>query len=175
VIHVHNLLTAAQSSFDGSQWGAQADLGGIIPSNACYIAPFFRLKYDRLQFDDYTEHGAYDLNLSVITKEAIEFLGGAGIRIAKGYEFFGIAWLPEVVGFVGYDFHNDGEETFADFVSVGPAFSTHGITPGRTVIDGSVALNGVYGQSIFTAKYNVEWRNQFVANTGYLEYRWSWA
>lgn len=177
VINVNEIHTAANSSFHGTQWGAQADLGwSLCNSTDYYFAPFARLRYIHLDLDDYTESGAAGLSLNVQNEDVKEFLGGLGFRLGYTYQACDVLYVPEISLMLGYDFQNDGEQTFAGFLAGGPAFGTDGIKPGRTIFDLGLMLDAhVSNCSIFTAKYNLELRSEFVSNAFYLQYNYLWS
>lgn len=177
VINVNQIHTAAQSSFHGTQWGAQADLGWSLANSGCYyFAPFARLKYIHLDLNDYSEYGAGDLSLDVHNDNVKEFMGGLGFRLGYTYQAGDVLYVPEMSVMLGYDFKNDGEQTLAGFFGGGPAFATDGIKPGRTIFDLGLMLNAhVTNCSILTAKYNLELRSEFVSNAVYLQYNFLWS
>ncbi|MFI4938661.1 MAG: autotransporter outer membrane beta-barrel domain-containing protein, partial [Candidatus Berkiellales bacterium] len=140
-----------------------------------YVAPFARLKYLHLQLDDYTETGADDLDLSVSNSDVNEFQGGIGFKVGSAMPYGDVVYVPELSALIGYDFNNDGEQSIAGFVGGGPAFATNGVKPGRTVFDLGLALNSYVSQnSIFTVKYDLEVREKFTSNVGYLQYTYLW-
>lgn len=174
VIHAHDFITTATGSFTGNQWGIQGDLGRSIPNQSCYFfAPFVRLKYINVNFDEYTETDAGDLNLRVNYKNSSEFLGGIGFRTALDFMSGGVEWVPELMAMIAYDFYNNGQQS-TGAMAVGPAFDTNGIAPGRTIFDLGLALNAVCGTSVTTVKYNLELRDKFVGNAAYLQYYLNW-
>lgn len=177
VIGVNEILTAAQASFDGNHWGAQTDLGWrVVNDGSLYFAPFARLKWSHLDLDDYTETGAGDLNLTVANSDLDEFMGGLGFRLGSRWESGNICWIPELSAMIGYDFENDGEQSVAAFGGAPDiAFTTDGVKPGRTIFNLGLGLNAnVSACSTFTIKYNLELRDDFVGNSGYLQYYYLW-
>lgn len=176
VIQLNDLLTAGTASFRGTQWGAQGDLGYVIPNETGrLLAPFVRLKYIQVGFEDYSESGAGDLNLTVSSRDADEFLGGIGFRTGMDFYANDVEWLTELMLMVGYDFDLQGEQASLFFLGGGPEYIVSGVTPGKTVFDGAFAVSGRCGASMVTAKYNLELRNGFVGNATYLQYYYTWA
>lgn len=176
VIDVNQIQTATRASFDGAQWGAQADLGWSYDCNLAYYAPFVRLKYIALNLKDYSEEGAGAFDLQVQNANTEEFLGGIGIRIGNTFERRSAWYVPEISAMIAYDFKNDGEQTLAGFLGGGPAFNTDGLIPGRVIFDLGIGLNAYLSDcSILEAKYNLELRSQFVSNALYLQYHFLWS
>lgn len=175
VINVNQLHTAAHGDFDGTQYGAQADLGwDFVDCSDYFLAPFLRLKYIHLDLDDYTETGAYGLHVE--NNNVQEFLGGVGFRVGSIYRCGSIQYVPEISAMIAYDFKNDGEQTFAGFTAGGPAFATNGIKPGRTIFDLGVGVNTYMScNSILEVKYNLEVRSEFFGNSLYLQYNYLWS
>lgn len=174
-INVGNIHTAAQADFDGSLWGAQADLGWLSENCDYYWSPFARLRYSHLDIDDYTETGAGSLNLAVSNDKIDEFMGGLGIKIGGMFTNNDVMYVPEISAMFGYDFTNDGEVTSAAFFGGGPAFLTEGVEQGRTVFNLGLSLNThVSTCTIFKIKYNLEVRDSFVGNAGLLQFSYLW-
>lgn len=175
-IDVNALYTAAQSSMSGSQWGVQCDLGWIYPSTSLVLkSPFVRLNYTQLFLDDYTESGAGGLNLQVNNQAPITFSTGVGIRLAMIYPWRGNELIPETDLLLGYDIVNDGEAPIANFLGGGPLFTTLGAVPSPLFFDIGFGFNLLRpNQTVLTAKYNMEIRGEYFANTGTLQYFWGW-
>jgi len=177
VIAANRFTTAAQASFGGIQWGAQADLGVSMLDNADYLfAPFVRAKGIHLSLDNYTETGAGDLGLSVKDRDVSELTGGIGVKLSTIWEYGTVAYVPELTALIGYDFVNDGESPTANFIGGGPAFITNGVTPSRTLFDLGFGLNVIAEKhAVFTLKYDLEARSSFWGNAGYIQYSYRWS
>ena len=178
-INIPGLLsTAAQADFDGHQWGAQADLGWKLwNNNSAYFTPFARLRYLQSDIDGYTETGAGFLNLTVNETDYNEFLGGLGLRLGTQIEASnGITWIPELTALLGYDFHSDGASIpafFPGYTGGSSTFNTDGPTVGRTVFDlGLGVLAALDDHSRLSIKYNLELREDYWANAGYLQFQY---
>ena len=175
------LSTAAQADFNGDQFGAQADLGMAFSWDTAYLVPFARLKYSHLELDDYSEFGAGVLSLDVQNDEINTLMGGAGLKLgAKFGNSKGIYYVPEISAMVGYDMVQDGEGTVATFAGAagvpGPTFATDGIKPARTLFNLGLGLNThVCDRGIFTVKYNLEIRDEFVGNAGFVQWTYLWS
>ena len=170
-----SFVTAAQGDFDGHQWGGQADLGWRMWSDNCsYFTPFARLRYISTDVDSYTESGADFLNLAVDGTDYHEFLGGLGFRLGTRIESGDVAWIPELTAMIGYDFDLDGSSitaAFPAFTGGASTFATNGMTPGRTIFDLGLGLSANMSErSTLTLKYNLELRDDYVGNAGYLQF-----
>jgi outer membrane autotransporter protein len=177
VINVNELHTASQASFNGTQWGAQMDLGWALGDcESYYFAPFARLKYIHLNLDQYTQNGAGDIGLTVDNNHNQEFLGGIGFRLGSTCHTEDMLIVPELSALVAYDFKNDGEQSVAGFIGGGPAFETNGIKPGRTIFDLGLGINAHFcNDSIFSLKYDLEVRSKFIENIFYVQYNYFWS
>lgn len=174
-ISVNNIHTGANASYDGTQWGAQGDLGIALSNCGFYYAPFVRAKWIQVSFDDYTERGAGDLSLTVHNNDVNEFMGGVGIKLATVLSSKCVNYIPEVTMLLGYDFTNDGTSPTASFIGAGPAFGTDGVAPGSTIFDLGLGLNVVANtRTILTFKYDMEIRDEFWGNAGYIQYSYLW-
>lgn len=173
VIHVNDIFTGVQASFDGTQYGAQGDFGwSFVDCDTYYFAPFMRLKYIHLKLDDYTENG--DLGLHVSNRRNNEFMGGIGFKTGALNQRCDALIVPELTALLAYDFTNDGEQTLANFTIGTPAFETNGIPPGRTIFDLGLGLRAHAFNSIFSLKYDLVLRSKFTANSIYLQYNYLW-
>ena len=75
---------------------------------------------------------------------------------------------------IGYDFNQPHQQALANWVG-SPSFITGALTPGRTVFDLGLGLKAkVWEHSVLSVKYDLELRNQFFGNAGYLQYFYSW-
>jgi len=177
VIAVNTLLTTAQASFNGTLWGAQSDLGMVMPgTNGYFLASFVRAKYLGLALDSYVETGAGDLGLSVNNSNVNEFMGGVGLKLSTLWQADNIGYSPELSALIGYDFVNDGESSIANFIGGGPAFTVNGIKSAPVLFDLSLGLNVVTDESIvLSVKYDLEMRDKFFGNAGYVQYSYLWS
>lgn len=174
---VINLIdSSAQAGFDGTQYGVQADLGvDVLSDPKYYFAPFARIKYLRLKLDEYTESGAGNLSLIVDKSNTDELLGGVGFKLNAVYNTDHIQWIPEFSAMIAYDFDNDGEQTQASFIGIGPAFVTNGVSPGATLLAFDFGLNAYMAEySSVLIKYNLDLREKYVGNAFYLQYYAVW-
>lgn len=175
-IYIGNFKTAGFSSFYGIQYGAQLDTGYTFLYQNLYIAPIGRFKYTYLMLNNYTESGAGGLDLSVANQDIQALLGGFGFRMAAQLGFVTMKFYPELELLYLYDFANQGQETVANFLGGGTAFATNGPKPGRNIGLFDLGFTAISNDHyVFSAKYELEYRNHFLGNSGYLElyHRWS--
>lgn len=177
VISANHLNTAANATFSGVQWSVQTDFGMVLPSDSMWlVAPFVRLQYLNLQWGDYTEVGAGDINLAVTNSSPTNFMGGIGVRFATAIPYGCCDLIPDVTILLGNDFQQDAAPSSAYFIGGGPLFVTPNALPRRTIIDLGVGFNILTAtDSILTFKYDLELRSQYYAHTFNLQYYFPWS
>ena len=175
-IRYNQINISSQARFNGVQFGVQGDLGWIlINTNQYYVTPFARLKYQLLGFDNYDEVGAGFLSLNVDPETAHEFVGGAGVMLSKVLTIKDRLYIPQLTLFLGYDFDNNGDRSIANFIGNPVSFHIEGNKPGKAIFDVGLGIHAHNtDESIFSLKYNLQLREQYTANSGYLEYYYLW-
>lgn len=176
VIAANSLVTASQSSFDGNVWGLSADFGWMAPCyKQIFNTPFVRFRYIQIEMHDTVETGANDLSLSVHNHDPAYFTMGLGMRFARRYLCGNQHLIPEGTVLLGYDIKNDAEQTVANFLGGGPSFITPGYLPSAGYLELGAALNMFQAnENVITFKYNIELRSQYFAQTGSVQYFWTW-
>lgn len=173
-INIGNIHTSATAEMNGALWGAQGELGWNVGTEN-YFAPFAKVRYSHLQIDDYTETGAGGLNLTVDNHSVNNLMGGIGLKLGGLYNVRDIILGPELSALVGYDFVQDAQQTVAAFFGGGPAFFTNGVKPGRTLLNIGLGLDAHFTPcSVLGIQYDLEVRDEFVANAGWLKYTYLW-
>lgn len=175
-VNIGNFSTSGFSNFMGYQLGAQLDTGYVFLYEDLYIAPISRFKYTYLRFEDYTENGASGLNLSVSNETVESVQAGLGVRLAVRNVVGLMRYYPEAALIYMHDFSGQGQVTVANFLGGGTAFATNGNKPGQNIIFFDLGLTAVSNdQYVFRGKYELEYRNNFLANAGFIElyHRWS--
>jgi len=169
----------ASASFDGTSWGAQADAGWLLVDNQDYFfVPFIKLRWAHANLDDVRETGAGDLNLNVVNDDVDELLGGIGFRLGGKYGSGDVQYIPELTAMIAQDFINDDNDSRSTFLGdpTGAfAFTSNGTNAGKTSFNLGLGLNTHVGKrSIFSLKYNLELRDEFVGNSGFVKYQYLW-
>lgn len=172
IINVNLLQTAAQADFDGTQVGAQMNLGfNMVNNDAYYISPFVRLHYMHLNLQDYTEYGANTIGLAVTHPNNNEFYSGLGVRVSSAFDKWGIQWVPELTSMIAYEYNRDSDQTVSSFLGGGPAFFINGLEPSPTLVDIGFRLNANFcDNSSIAFKYDVQVRDHFAMQSVYLQY-----
>jgi outer membrane autotransporter protein len=176
----HHEHVVAKGSFDGTTWGAQADLGWFAVDNEDYfLVPIARLRWSHLDLDNVREKGAGDFGLHVRNDSSNEFLGGLGFRLGGKYETGNVQYIPELSAMVAYDFdhsHNKARSNFLGDPDGVFSFISENSVSNRTSFDVGLGVNAHMGKkSIFSIKYNLELRDQFVGNSGFVKYYYIWS
>jgi len=177
VIAVNDFAMVARGTFGGMQWGGQVDLGmAMIDSGDNFIAPFVSVKSMSLSFDHYTETGAGDLGLSVNNSHVSELMGGVGLKLSTVWQLGKLGYAPSLTALVGYDFANEQPSSTAQFIGGGPVFSAPGVTSAPMLFDFGVGLNVLSDKEmVFSVKYDMQMRDKFLINAGYVQYSYQWS
>jgi len=177
VIAVNDLMTQARGTFGGMQWGGQVDLGmTMVDSGDNFIAPFVSVKSMFLSFDRYTETGAGDLGLSINNSHVSEWMGGVGLKLSTVWQLGKLGYAPTLTALMGYDFVNDRQSSTAHFIGGGPVFSTPSAKSAPMLFDLGVGLNVLSDKEmVFSVKYDMQMRDKFLSNAGYVQYSYQWS
>lgn len=179
-IDIGNIHLVPSSSRRGWQYGGQVDMGYVDcadTSENFYIVPVARLKGTYLQVQDFEERNAGSLNLSTQENNTSQFMVGAGVRLVKEKLGYPYSYLQELSVLYLYDMVGDAQQTVANFVGGGAAFPTRGVRPPRNVCLIDVSLDAYSVQRkdlVLTARYELELRDRFIANSGYLQLYRRW-
>lgn len=175
-INIGTLHKTAHSTTYGTQLGAQLDTGYAFLYDNLYMAPIGRVKYTYLLLEDYTETGAGGLDLSTTNGGINELLAGLGFRMAAKLGSPILYFFPEASLMYLYDFEDQTQQTVANFLGGGTAFPTYGVAPGRDILLFDLGITAASNDGyVFTGTYELEYRNHFLGNSGFLELyrRWS--
>jgi|GEM_PF-3629572 len=174
-IGIGTVTTAGFSDFFGVHFGAQTEIGYAFLYDYLSVAPLVRLRYTRMQIDDYSEQGAGGLNLNVQNQGLNEGVAGVGIRILGKKEFAQAVYAPEMSFMLAYDFYADGQATSSRFLGGGPVFPTVGIKPAQTMMLIDLGINvHTYDAYIFTLKGELDLRDHFYGYSGWVNLYRSW-
>jgi uncharacterized protein with beta-barrel porin domain len=169
-IDIVNIFENASAKFRGFHYGGQVDIGYLLSDEGYLVVPFMRFRASRLEINSYTEDGAGGLDLSVERDDLNEFLGAIGIRLAFRRDFADATYVPEATLMVGYDFIADNQMLISNFVGQGPSFTTIGVTPPRTSYTLGLGVDvHTADHFIFKIKWEIQERDQYLNNTGYLQ------
>lgn len=174
-ISIGALGNSAFSKFFGLQSGTQVEAGYVFLKYDFFVAPVGRMKYTHLRLNNYTETGAGGLSLTVDNRAFNEFLLGGGLRFAYKRDFVQASYVPNAQVYYLYAVENQAQTTAANFLGGGTAFHTNGIKPGKDIVLIDVGINAHTNDGyVFRGKFEWEWRNHFMAYSGFLElyHRW---
>jgi len=176
-VQIDPIHTSTRAYIDASQVGARAELGWVALENVrFYCAPILRMQYLFLKIKNYNEDAAELINLSVSTRPLHEGMGGMGARLGTLIETDFALLVPELTALLGYDFYANQEQTTANFIGEGVPFVTTGGRFGRTLFELGLGLDLHVGLgSIFSLKYDLQWRDRFIANSGFFQYNIIWS
>lgn len=170
-----NIGNSAFSDFNGIQMGSQFDIGYVFLRSNFFTAPVGRMKYTQLRLQNYTETGAGGLNLSVINPVVKEWLVGGGLRFAYQQKYAAAIYVPEAEVMYLYAIDNQGQQVISNFLGGGTAFYTNSNAPGKDIVLVDLGINAHTNDGyVFTGKFEWEWRNHFMAYSGFLQLYHQW-
>lgn len=173
-ISVGNLVQKPTGSYHGLQWAGKLEAGYAYFNGKYYLNPVAKLTYMRLAPENYSETGV-PLGLTIRNQDVQEFIGSIGLKLAMQNEYLEATYIPEVTGMVNYDFANDAQVTFNNFIVGGPTFTSVGITPDRTFYTLNAGLRiHTYNNHMFKIAYEFEARNHFLAHSAMFKWYYKW-
>lgn len=176
-VHIGNIDLDAFSSFYGWQYGGQLDIGYVDCQEGFIVVPLGRIKANYLHLQSFSEKNAGSLGLTTHETSPGQFMAGGGFRLAKEFIGYPYSVIPELSAVYLYDFIDQAQQTVANFLGGGTAFPTVGVRPGRNVFLIDLALeafNVDNNQNIITARYELELRERYIGNSGYIQYYYRW-
>jgi outer membrane autotransporter protein len=161
----------ARSDYDSLSFRASGALSRAYAMGGnTEIVPSIRADYTLVKTDDYTETGAGALNLNVASDTTKAFI--VGLDATVNHRANETTVLTANAG-VGYDLLDEDASVTSSFAGGGAAFSTPGIDSERIVGRLGVGVNVQASEGLtFSARYDLEAREDFSNQTGSLRMRW---
>jgi autotransporter family porin len=169
------LSNTYESEFDGNQFSLKGEVGKSYDWANTRVTPNFGLHYINVETDDYSETGTGGSALTVNNDDVSALLISLGADVewnVTGRD--GSQYMPYVRAKYSFDAMSEEVETTSSFLAGGTAFKSegadieeHSITLGTGI--NVIATNGFE----FTAAYDAEIKEDFLAHTGVLQARWS--
>lgn len=129
-----------------------------VASEQLTLTPEFSINYTYMDQDSYSEHGSLvDLNVDGESADSLIFSLGTKLN-------FHVDESTSMTGHfeLGYDALADGVDLTSTFVNGGPAFTTDGAKPGRTVVTAGFGLNLMESQQLnMSVNYDTTWRENY--------------
>lgn len=163
------------SDYDGNQFSVKGEVGKSYDWANTRVTPNVSLHYINVETDSYREAGAAGNGLSVNTDDQEAFLLSIGSDIEwniTGRD--GSEYMPYLRAKYSYDMMGDEVETTSTFLAGGSAFTSEGADIARSSLGLGAGVNVVTTSGFeFTAGYDAEIKEDFLAHTGMLQARWS--
>ena len=163
------------SDYDGNQFSVKGEVGKSYDWANTRVTPNVALHYINVETDGYSEAGAAGNGLSVNTDDQEAFLLSIGSDIEwniTGRD--GSEYMPYLRAKYSYDMMGDEVETTSTFLAGGSAFTSEGADIARSSLGLGAGVNVVTTSGFeFTAGYDAEIKEDFLAHTGMLQARWS--
>ena len=163
------------ADYDGNQFSVKGEIGKSYDWANTRVTPNFGLHYIMVETDDYTETGSGANGQSVDTDNQSALLVSLGADMEwniTGRD--GSEYMPYLRAKYSYDAIGDEVETTSTFLGGGTAFTAQGADIARHSLGLGAGVNVVTtGGFEFTAGYDAEVKEDFLAHTGMLQARWS--
>ncbi|MCK9554823.1 autotransporter domain-containing protein [bacterium] len=164
----------AKSDYDGQQYSVIVDGGYTFSVEQFRITPIASLQYMRLHLESYTETNADALNLKVKSQNYDMLQSGLGMKFERPYETELGTLIPEIHARWLYDFIGDKQETTSTFSGGGGSFATEGFDPAQNSLNvGCKLVLITKGNWDFEANYDFEYKEDFLAHTGWVNIRYN--
>ncbi|HET9843603.1 MAG TPA: autotransporter domain-containing protein [Gammaproteobacteria bacterium] len=166
----------AEGEFGAWQGTFFTELGYELLIDHWFITPHINFKYSHLDSKRLEETGAGALNLSVEYDDVNEVVLGGGLRLGYIMEMdYNVQLMPHLRAQVFHDFENDAQISTANFVGLGGAFVTPGLSPDDTTFRVGAGLDVACPHNwYFTINYDYKFRDDFDAHGGWVKFRWEW-
>lgn len=163
------------SDYDGAQFSVKGEVGKSYDWANTRVTPNVGLHYINVETDGYNETGAGGNGLNVDTDDQQALLLSIGSDIEwniTGRD--GSEYMPYLRASYSYDLMADEVETTSTFLAGGTAFKSEGADIARSSLGLGAGVNVVTTNGFeFTAGYDAEIKEDFLAHTGMLQARWS--
>lgn len=172
VINFGGLDRTAKSDFDSTtaHFGAGISRGFQL-SEKTRFTPSIRTDYFRIRNESYTESGADGLNLSVRSQTSEQWFAMLEGRLQ--HQLNDRLAVSANLG-AGYEMLGESNGITASYVGGGAAFRTPGMAPGRWLGRAGLGLAmHANDRTEITARYDLEGRSGFTAQTASVNVRWS--
>jgi len=165
--------TTASSDYKSQTYTAGIGLGKVYKlSESASFTPSVRADYTLIRDEGYTETGAGLLNLTVKGRKTDELILAVDGKYSRKLDSGNT--LSANLG-LGYDALNKQASITAAYAgAAAAAFTTQGIDPSPWLVRGGLGLSGTaYGGTEITARYDAEYRKDFLNQTASVKLRWS--
>lgn len=163
------------SDYDGAQFSVKGEVGKAYDWANTRVTPNVGLHYINVETDGYNEAGAGGNGLNVDTDDQQALLLSIGSDIEWNFTGRdGSEYMPYLRASYSYDLMGDEVETTSTFLAGGTAFKSEGADIARSSLGLGAGVNVVTTKGFeFTAGYDAEIKEDFLAHTGMLQARWS--
>jgi uncharacterized protein with beta-barrel porin domain len=160
----------ASSKYNSDSFHVGAGIGRTMTMNPLTtFTPSFRADYTTIHDQGYAETGAGGLNLTVNGRTTDQFVLAVDGKVA--HKLNDNATLIANMG-LGYDVNAKQNSVTAAFAGGGAAFTTLGLDPSATTVRGGLGyVSNMSGGTEITARYDVEGRSGFTAQTASVKWR----
>lgn len=164
-----------EADYDGNQFSVKAEVGKSIDWANTRVTPNFGLHYINVETDGYSETGTGGNGLTVDTDDQNALLVSFGADVEWNHTGRdGSEYMPYLRAKYSYDAIGDEVETTSSFLGGGTAFKSEGADIARHSLGLGTGVNVVTTSGFeFTAGYDAEIKEDFLAHTGMLQARWS--
>ena len=162
----------ARSQYDSNVFAAAVDARRTFQQgDTTTLTPSISAAYTQIRDDAYTETGAGGLNLDVSERSSEELVLGVDGRV--DYQLGFNALVTANLG-VAYDAMQSQNSITAAFAGApGAAFTTLGLDPSPWMTRGGFGLSHTAANGMeISARYDVEFRNDFLNQTASVNLRW---
>ena len=165
------MARTATASYTSNSFHLGAGVGRTLAMNeTTSFTPSIRADYTTIRSAAYNETGAGAINLAVDSNTTNEFIVAVEGKVT--HQLSDAATLIANLG-IGYDTMAKQSSITAAYAGGGAAFTTLGITPSPTIVNGGVGVVMKSSKTVeVTARYDVEARTGFTDQTVSVKARW---
>ena len=161
--------------YDSNTFTLSAEAGKSYDWKEAKVTPFVGFNYLNVESDNYREAGTGGAALSVKSDDVSAFLISVGSDIEWNIAGSnGATYMPYLRAKYSYDAIADEVQSTSNFLAGGAAFTSKGADVAKSTLTLGTGVNVMTAEGFeFTAAYDAEIKEDFLAHTGMLQARWA--
>ncbi|WP_341748689.1 autotransporter domain-containing protein [Candidatus Tisiphia endosymbiont of Sialis lutaria] len=163
-------LEKAVAKYKSTSYGGQLVTGyNYQASEQLTITPAIGFRYSQFMDDGHTETGTTCQNLVVKKRSYNKFEGIFGLRTAANIQLDQLLLIPEVHGYVNYDFKGKSPVIDARLGGIDKALPTKLVKPDRVFFNVGTGLTAKHNMMEYGVTYNAHIASKYIGHQGSLK------
>jgi outer membrane autotransporter protein len=172
-----NRLTSSGMEIASAKYKSQSYSGQILGgynyqcSNDVMLSPVAGLRYSTFNDSAYTETGTRFQNLTVNKRSYNNFEGILGLRTGKTFDVREVVLMPEIHGYVNYNFKGKSPLTEATLDGIDTPLPNVQPKTTKTFFTVGTSLTAKHNRMEYGIAYNATMANKYLAQQGSIKLR----